>query len=98
MEDRNETTPKGHGHLFWGCVFVILGILALLRKYLVIAGIPIWAAAFFLIGFSHLLKAPRVTTIIDPAGEKSESLKRITQVTYIFGMGLLAFCVITTFL
>ncbi|HSG27095.1 MAG TPA: hypothetical protein VLA34_01355 [Candidatus Krumholzibacterium sp.] len=98
MEDGNETTPKGHGHLFWGTVFVILGILALLRGYLVIAGIPVWAVAFFLLGASHLLKAPRITGVIDPSGGKRESLRRITGVFYVFGMALLAFSVISTLL
>lgn len=61
MEVKEEkSTRHGGGHLLWGTLFTIMGIMAFFRNVIMVAGIPLWAISFLCLGISHFLKAPRV--------------------------------------
>ncbi|MCK4538265.1 MAG: hypothetical protein KAV42_05655 [Candidatus Krumholzibacteria bacterium] len=94
---QDQPTKKGGGYFFWGVVFCLLGVMAMFRKMLVIAGIPLWATSFLLLGLSNFLKAPRILAIIDPSGHKTESICRTATIINIFAITLLVFSLIKAF-
>ncbi|MBU8920898.1 MAG: hypothetical protein KOO63_03460 [Bacteroidales bacterium] len=94
---QDQPTEKSGGYFFWGIVFSLLGIIAMFRKMLVIAGIPLWATSFLLLGLSNFLKAPRILNLIDPSGRKTESICRTATIINIFAIILLVFSLIKAF-
>ena len=93
----DQPAKKGGGYFFWGVVFCLLGVMAMFRKMLIIAGIPLWATSFLLLGLSNFLKAPRILALIDPAGRKTESICRTATIINIFAIVLLVFSLIKAF-
>jgi len=75
MNDKPKKNGRpGEGHLFWGALFSIFGIMAFFRNVITVAGIPIWALSFLALGVSHLLKAPRVQNLLGLSEEKERML------------------------
>ncbi len=93
MNDKPEIKGRhGGGHLFWGTVFTIFGIMAFFRNVMTVAGIPLWALSFLSLGISHLLKAPRVQNLLGLSGERA---RRVTQAAGILNLAALASIVIS---
>ena len=95
--EQDQPTKKGGGYFFWGVVFCLLGIMAMFRKMLIIAGIPLWTTSFLLLGLSNFLKTPRILALIDPAGRNTESIRRTATIINIFAITLLVFSLIKAF-
>ena len=72
MEDKEEKPVRhGGGHLLWGTLFTIMGIMAFFRNVIMVGGVPLWAISFLCLGISHLLKAPRVHDLMRLDGKKA---------------------------
>jgi len=75
MEDKEGKTARhGGGHLLWGTLFTIMGIMAFFRNVIIVGGIPLWAISFLCLGISHFLKAPRVHDLMRLDGKKAGRL------------------------
>lgn len=80
---------QGKGHLLWGVAFSALGVIELMRKVMIVRGIPLWTISFFLVGIGHFLKVPALWRILGITDDRSGRLSRIANILIAAGVLIL---------
>ena len=93
-ETEGKTTRPGGGHLFWGPLFAIMGIMAFFRTVIMVVGVPLWAISFLCLGISHFLKAPRVHDLMRLDAKRADRLSLAAGILQAASLATLALSLI----
>ncbi len=88
---------RGKSHLLWGVAFSALGVIELMRKVMIIRGIPLWTISFFLVGIGHFMKVPALWRILGRADDNGGRLSRIANILIAMGVLILIVSLVILF-